>query len=383
MARHILHVDMDAFFASVEQRDNPALTGLPVIVGGLSGRGVVSTASYEARRFGVHSAMPMATARRLCPDGIFIPPDHKRYSRVSREIMAIFQRFSPAVEPLSLDEAFLDLSGMHLVAADLVAWTKKLKAAIKQETGLIASAGLAPNKFLAKLASDLDKPDGLVVITQEEAKSFLASLPVGRLPGIGKNTQAVLSSYGITTIGSLKAADRNVIAKVFGNQTDTILDLARGIDNRPVIPEHAAKSIGKENTFEKDITTLAAAQKELLRLAEETGWRLRRHGLIGQTVTLKVRYGSFKTITRSHSSEYGYYHDEDIYNTVLDMAAPIRWNDGVRLLGVSVSRLSPHAGYGGLNFGNEEKKEKRTQTIDQIKERFGENIIGRGLREKE
>ena len=253
MLRWIMHVDMDAFFASVEQLDNPSLKGLPVIVGGLSGRGVVSTCSYEARKFGVHSSMPMHMAKRLCPQGIYIQGRMRRYKEISDGIMEIFRSFSPLVEQLSVDEAFLDVTGMEGLYPDVVALGKEVKNKIYEQTGLHASVGIAPNKFLAKLASDLEKPDGLVLIKHETAAAFIVPMPVRKIFGIGKSAEAMLLQYGIDTIGKIAAADISILQKVFGINAQAVHNLACGIDNRPVVNGTEAKSIGKEHTYDKDL----------------------------------------------------------------------------------------------------------------------------------
>lgn len=255
MRRWIMHVDMDAFFASVEQFDNPELRGLPVIVGGQSDRGVVSTCSYEARVYGVHSAMPMVEARRLCPQAVFLPGRMKRYQEVSRQIMAIFNDFSPLVEPLSVDEAFMDISGMERLSGSEQAIGIKVKAAIKAATGLTASVGIAPNKFLAKLASDMQKPDGLVVIRAEDAEALLRPLPVRRIFGIGRRAEQALLQFGIATIGQIADADIHILQKALGSSAATVKQLAHGLDDRPVLNSSAAKSIGKECTFTHDLYT--------------------------------------------------------------------------------------------------------------------------------
>ena len=251
--RIIMHVDMDAFFASVEQLDHPEYRGRPVIVGGLSGRGVVSTCSYEARKFGVHSAMPMATARRLCPQAVYVQGRYHRYVELSRQIRSIFQIFSPVVEPLSIDEAFLDLTGMEALVEDATTLGEKIKQVIRQQTGLTASVGIAPNKFLAKLASDLQKPDGLVIISQEEAADFIAPLPLSRVFGLGRRSVAALENLGLRTIGQLAACPVSLLQPVLGKQAEEIRNRARGLDDRPVVPDEQRKSLGKETTFGADL----------------------------------------------------------------------------------------------------------------------------------
>lgn len=378
MLRWIMHVDMDAFFASVEQLDNPSLKGLPVIVGGLSGRGVVSTCSYEARKFGVHSAMPMHMAKRLCPQGIYIQGRMHRYKEISDGIMEIFRSFSPLVEQLSVDEAFLDVTGMEGLYPDVVALGKAVKNKVYEQTGLHASVGIAPNKFLAKLASDLEKPDGLVLIKHETAAAFIAPMPVRKIFGIGKSAEAMLLQYGINTIGKIAAADISILQKVFGINAQAVHNLACGIDNRPVINETEAKSIGKEHTYDKDLYEEADLKKAVRDLCGETGWRLRKRKLIGYTVTLKVKFSSFKTITRSITSELPVAYDEEIYALALKLMQQVRFSEGVRLLGVSISHLESEDAAPVLNFNENEKIKKRNMAVDFLKNKFGESIIKRG-----
>lgn len=378
MQRWIMHVDMDAFFASVEQLDNPELKGLPVIVGGLSGRGVVSTCSYEARKFGVHSAMPMHMAKRLCPQGVYIYPRMRRYKELSDRIMEIFHSFSPLVEQLSVDEAFLDISGMEGLYPDVVTLGKAVKEQIYSDTGLHASVGIAPNKFLAKLASDLDKPDGMVLIKPETAAAFIAPMPVRKIFGIGKSAEAALLQYGIDTIGKIAAADIKILHKVFGVNAQTVHDLARGIDNRPVVNETEAKSIGKEHTYDEDLYSFDDLRNAVRDLCGETGWRLRKKNLIGYTVTLKVKFNSFKTITRSITSELPIAYDEEIYALALKLMQQVKFTEGVRLLGVSISHLESEGTAPVLNFNENEKLKKRNAAVDFLKNKFGEKIIKRG-----
>ena len=378
MERIILHIDMDAFFASVEQRDHEEYRGKPVIIGGLGPRGVVSTASYEARKFGVHSAMPMVTARRRCPDAIFLPGDHAKYSAVSRQIFSVLARFSPVIEQLSIDEGFLDLTGMERLMADPRAYGEEIKRAVREETGLTASVGVAPNKFLAKLASDMEKPDGLVVIRPEDAERVLAPLPVSRIFGVGKKTEARLSALGFKTIGQLAAADRSRLARALGDRMAAqLIALAHGLDDRPVEPTRAAQSIGREETFDEDIHSREEAERVLLSLSEEVGWRLRREGLAARTVTLKLRFAPFDTYTRQQTFPDPVSYDEDIFKEVraLFRAFPAPPGAGIRLLGVSAGNLSTE---GELSlFDDHEKKEKLYGAIDQLKSRFGESILTR------
>ena len=378
MERIILHIDMDAFFASVEQRDHEEYRGKPVIVGGLGPRGVVSTASYEARKFGVHSAMPMVTARRRCPGAVFLHPDHARYSAVSRQIFSILSRFSPVIEKLSIDEGFLDLTGMERLMADPRAYGEEIKRAVREETGLTASVGVAPNKFLAKLASDMEKPDGLVVIRPEDAEKVLAPLPVSRIFGVGKKTEERLAALGLKTIGQLAAVDRQKLARALGDRMAAqLIALAHGLDDRPVEPVRAAQSIGREETFDEDIRSREEAERVLLALSEEVGWRLRREGLSARTVALKLRFASFDTYTRQQTFPDPVSFDEDIFSAAraLFRAFPVPPGAGIRLLGVSVGGLTEE---GELSlFDDHEKKEKLYNAIDKIKGKFGEAILTR------
>ncbi|MBO4852741.1 MAG: DNA polymerase IV [Schwartzia sp.] len=378
MNRTILHIDMDAFFAAVEQRDHEEYRGKPVIVGGLGTRGVVSTASYEARKFGVHSAMAMEIARRRCPDGIFLPVDHARYRAVSRHIFSILARFSPTIEPLSIDEGFLDLTGMERLMESPRAYGETLKRTIYEETGLRASVGIAPNKFLAKLASDLEKPDGLVVIRPENAEKILAPLPVSRIFGVGKKTEARLAAMGFRTIGQLAAADRRKLSAALGERMAAqLIALAHGRDDRPVEPVRAAQSIGREETFEKDLRAREEAERALLSLSEEVGWRLRREGLSARTITLKLRLASFDTFTRSKTFPDPLSYDEDIFAAAqtLFREFPLTPGQGVRLLGVSASNLATDAEVS--LFDDHEKKDRLYSAIDSLKGRFGETILTR------
>lgn len=375
MGRLVMHVDMDAFFAAIEQRDHEGYRGQPVIVGGLSGRGVVSTCSYEARRFGVHSAMPMVRARRLCPQGIFLPGRFERYRAVSREIFAIFARYAPVVEPLSIDEAFLDLTGMEHLMGTPLAYARKLKSEIREKTGLVASVGLAPNKFLAKLASDLRKPDGLVIVTPENMRAILDPLPVGRIWGVGRKTEQVLQRMGIRHIQELRGTPREKLAAAMGEHMAAhLLALADGQDDRPVAPREPAKSIGKEVTFPVDLQSQAEAEQVLLELAEKVGYRLRREGVKGRTVQLKLRLGNFKTYMRSRTLPEATCYDEEIYHVAQALYQSLGICQGIRLLGISVSSFDCDAEL-SLFAEQTQKKERLYAAIDRIKDKFGERGI--------
>jgi len=376
--RWIMHVDMDAFYASVEILDNPNLKGLPVIVGGRSARGVVSTCSYEARKFGVHSAMPLFEARRLCPHGVYLPVRPHRYAEMSGKIMAIFRETSPLVEQLSIDEAFLDLTGMErLGGAETIA--HQVQDRIQEELKLSASVGLAPNKFLAKLASDMDKPHGFVKITPGEAEAMLAPMPVTKIFGIGRSAEDKLKQFGIEKIGQLASADVTILRKVFGINAEQVKRLALGLDDRPVVNEEEAKSIGKENTFDYDLTDFESCRDEVLDLSGQVGWRLRRENLAGHTVTLKVKFADFHTITRSSTGDRLIAWDEEIFSLAEQMLRKINVKPGVRLLGVSVSNLFRPEDEPVLGFAEDERMQRRNRAIDSLKSKFGENIIKRGI----
>ena len=371
--RWIMHVDMDAFYASVEILDNPKLKGLPVIVGGRSARGVVSTCSYEARKFGVHSAMPLFEAKRLCPQGVFVPVRMARYAEMSAKIMKIFRETSPLVEQLSIDEAFVDLTGMErLGGAEAIA--HQVQDRIQE-----ASVGLAPNKFLAKLASDMRKPHGFVRITPEDAAGLLAPLPVTKIFGIGRSAEEKLKQFGIEKIGQLAEADVGLLRKVFGVNAEQVKRLARGLDDRPVVNEEEAKSIGRETTFDRDLTDMDSCREAVLDLCGQVGWRLRREHLAGRTVTLKVKFADFRMITRSSTGDRLIAWDEDIFLLAEQMLQKIHVKPGVRLLGVSVSSLFRPEDEPVLGFEDNERMQKRNQAIDALKSKFGENIIKRGI----
>ena len=379
----ILHCDMDAFYASVEERECPELAGKPVIVAGSADkRGVVAAANYAARKFGVHSAMPSATARRLCPHGVYLPPRIGYYAEVSREIRAIFERFTPLVEPLSLDEAFLDVTGSeHLfgTAADI---GRQIKLAVREEVRLVVSVGVAPNKFLAKIASDLRKPDALVVVPPDKVEEFLDPLPVERLWGVGKQSSKVFQGLGIRTIAQLRRCPLEVLASRFGSGGEQLWDLAHGRDARPVTPEREAKSISNETTFERDIADLEVLRAWLVDLVEQVGWRMRRHGLRGRTLQLKVRFADFSTITRSHSLPEPTDVTDELRQTADELLCgrlPPR-HLPVRLLGVGVGGLDGSGQVQGMLFDAEEqlRRCKVDDVRDRISERFGTSALRRG-----
>jgi len=400
--RVILHLDMDAFFASVEQRDRPELRGQPVIIGGLGGRGVVSTCSYEARRFGVRSAMPVAQARRLCPDGIYLFPDMARYAAVSRQMMAILSRYTPLIEKLSVDEAFLDVTGSRLLFGDGVTIARRLKAEISAELGLTASVGVSYNKFLAKLASDLEKPDGLVVLTPADIESRVHPLPVTRLWGVGKKSAEQLERLHLRTIGDVAKMDVDKMRRYLGSMADHLYALAHGRDDRPVETGREAKSVGQETTFEEDVRELAVLEATLLAQVETVARRLRQKGVEGRTVTLKLRYAPFQTITRSHTLPTATALEKPIYDTVKGLLhkCGLTSRDAIRLIGVSVGSLVP-AGTDApspeaettqqlslFDFGaapaaapktqpHDPRAQELSKAVDRLKDKFGEGILTR------
>lgn len=338
--RSIIHVDMDAFYASVEQRDQPELRGVPVIVGGLGPRGVVSTCSYEARRFGVRSAMPTAQARRLCPDGVYLWPRMARYQEVSDQVFEVFHEMTPLVEGLSLDEAFLDVTASLRLLGTVEAIGRRIKAGIKERTGLVASVGMGPNKLLAKLASELSKPDGFRAIAAASAARELAPLPVGRLWTVGQVTEQALHRLGIHTMGELAACDTARLTGALGRQAPFLQALARGEDERAVESEQAEQSIGAEHTFDQDLAELGLAESWLLRHCERIAARARERGLNGRTVTVKLREPPFITHTRQAQMRVPNASVASIYEVARSLLR--LWWKGqrhprLRLLGVSLS----------------------------------------------
>ena len=380
---YILHIDMDAFYASVEVKDNPDLQDRPVLVGGSpEQRGVVAACSYKARQFGIHSAMPMSQALRLCPDAIVLPVRMSRYVELSKQIHHIFHNYTPDVEPISIDEAFLDVTGCIQLFGSAETIGKKIKTDIKQQTNLTASAGLAPNKFLAKLASDLDKPDGFVIITEDNKQHILDPLPVSKIWGIGKVTNKELQSHGIQTIKQLRTAPNYILSMVFKNQVDDILKLAQGIDNRQVVPHTEAKSISCEETFPTDIKEKEVLLGVLQTQVEEVSQRLRAEKLQCRTLTLKIRYGDFRTITRSLTMD----KPTNTTQILLQEAQGVfnQWHKksagALRLLGFGTSGLSPEGTGQKLLFSDpqEEKQKKIDSAYDKIREKYGEDSLKRG-----
>jgi len=381
----ILHIDMDAFYASVEERDDPSLVGKPVIVGGSAeGRGVVAAANYEARRFGVHSAMATGRARRLCPHVIIIKPRIDDYAAVSRQIRDIFEQFTPLVEPLSLDEAFLDVTGSEPLFGLSAEIGRQIKRRIREELQLTASVGVAPNKFVAKIASDLKKPDGFVVVEPGEVQSFLDPLPVGRLWGVGKVTGQVFERLKVHTIGQLRQMSVASLQELFGAAGNYYWQLAHGIDDRRVVPAREAKSISNETTFTEDIADMEVLRAWLVELVEQVARRLRQHDIKGRTVELKVRFADFQTITRSLTLPEPTSSTRELLDTGVELLTkrlPAR-HQPIRLLGFGVSRLDGSGRSQQTLFDqpDRERHQELDRVADQITEKFGKLAIRRGVR---
>ncbi|AFQ44088.1 DNA polymerase IV [Desulfosporosinus meridiei] len=377
--RKILHVDMDAFYASVEQRDDPSLLGKPVVVGGRpNSRGVVSAASYEARKYGIRSAMPVAEAARRCPDAVFLPVNFKKYREVSWQIREIFLTYTPMVEPISLDEAFLDVTGSTRLfgPAEDIALTIKLR--IRQELSLTASVGFACNKFLAKLASDLKKPDGFVVVHPDKVQEFLDPLPIERIWGVGEKTAEQLHSHRINTVKDLRSLELKFLTKLFGSLGSQLYQLARGIDDRPVESDRVVKSIGRETTFESDIRDGDFLEKTLLMLAIDVGRSLRKEALRGRTVTLKVRYDDFRTLSRSRTIHRATDLDDVIFQEACSLLSELSLKQPLRLIGVTMSNLTDqHENQISLFEEPRLERENLTKVLDLVKEKYGEKSITR------
>ena len=380
-SRTILHADMDAFFAAIEQRDRPELRGKPVIVGGDGPRSVVSTCSYEAREFGVHSAMPGTTAKKLCPQGIFLPVRSEVYGKVSRQVQDVFHRYTPLVEPLSLDEAFLDVTGSSRLFGDGEAIARSIKADVLKETRLTISVGVAPCKYVAKVASDLDKPDGLVIVPPDSVTDFLAPLPVSFLWGAGKDMQGRLARLGLKTIGDVQKRSSDDLKRLLGDAAGShFFHLSRGLDDRPVVTGHAAKSVSHENTFGTDLVEREACHGFLVDQSDRVGRRLRREGLLGRTVRIKVRFGDFKTLTRQ-AAVAPTDNDFVIGEVALDLFDRV-WDGrtGIRLLGVAAGNLvrPDEPIQTDLFQSADETSGRLLRAIDNIRNRYGRHAIRHG-----
>ena len=377
--RKILHVDMDAFFTSVEQRDDPSLLGKPVVVGGrLNSRGVVSAASYEARKFGIHSALPMAEVYRRCPHAVILPVNMKKYQEVSKQIRQIFLTYTPMVEPLSLDEAFLDVTGSTSLFGSGAEIALMIKRRIQQELNLTASVGLACNKFLAKLASDLRKPDGLVVVQPDRVQEFLDPLSVERIWGVGKKTAEQLHTLNIRTVRNLRNLEQGYLTQQLGVIGSQLYLLARGIDDRPVESDRVVKSIGRETTFTTDIADREILETVLLKLSVDVGRSARKESLKGKTITLKIRYNDFRAISRSHTLTRAINLDEVIYQEVCHLLGEVALKQPLRLIGVTLSNLTDKD-ESQLSLFTEPRQdcENLTKVIDLVKEKYGETSITR------
>ncbi len=381
----ILHIDMDAFYASVEERDNPSLVGKPVIVGGSAeGRGVVAAANYESRKFGVHSAMAAARAKRLCPHAVVIKPRIDYYASVSRQIRDIFEQFTPLVEPLSLDEAFLDVTGSESIFGPSAEIGRQIKQRIRADLRLVASVGVATNKFVAKIASDLKKPDGFVVVEPDEVQTFLDPLPVGRLWGVGQVTGQVFERLAIHTIGQLRQMPLDMLNDLFGSSGEHYWQLAHGIDDRQVVPDREAKSISNETTFAEDIADMEVLRAWLVDLVEQVARRLRQHDIKGRTVELKVRFADFKTISRSLTLA----EPTNITQELLDAGVELLTTRlpsqhlPIRLLGFGVNKFNNSGASQQLLFDQpfRERHQELDRVADQITAKFGKLAIRRGAK---
>jgi DNA polymerase-4 len=379
VTRAVLHVDMDAFYASVEERDDPALAGKPVIVGWDGGRGVVAAANYEVRKFGVHSAMPMRTALKLCPHALCVRPRMQRYQEVSRQVFGVFQQFTPLVQGLSLDEAFLDVTGSQQLWGGALEIALRVKRRIRELTGLTASVGVAPNKLVAKIASELEKPDGLVVVSAPRVRAVLDPLSVRKLPGLGRKTGEKVEAAGIRTLGELRSAPDAVLWPLFGRYSAWMRERASGIDERPVQPDLEEKSISAEDTFATDIAEVRSLQHQLARLADLAATRLRARGLMAGCVGVKIRRGDFTTFTRQRAVAPPTCEGRAVAGVSAELLA--RWlaaNPGakLRLLGVVLTELTP-ASQLGL-FEEARPQSRLDAALDEARARFGSRALRRG-----
>ena len=378
--RAILHVDMDAFYASVEQRDNPELRGKPVVVGGGSNRGVVAAASYEVRQFGVRSAMPMSEATRRCPQLIRVAPRMSHYKDVSSQIFEIFRSYTPLVEGLSLDEAFLDVTGSRALHGSGPHIAQSIKNTIREKTRLTASVGVAENKLVAKIASDLDKPNGLAIVTTENCRETLDPLPVQVIPGIGRQTLSRLHAVNIQTIADLRLAADHDLEPIFGRFTQRTRDRASGIDSRPVVSDREEKSVSAEETFDVDLSDRSRMDRELLALAETTAKRLRKSNLQAGTIQVKIRQSDFQTFTRQKSLQPPTNNTEQIYGMARELLTA--WLESnpdarIRLLGVGSSKLSPAEQRDLFDFEGDPAQDGVDKALDDIQDRFGAASVGR------
>ncbi len=387
----IIHLDLDAFFASVEQRDNPAYQGKPLIVGGISGgklsnsnRGVVCAASYEARKYGVHAGMPIWEARQKCPQGIFVTSQINKYLEASKKFFQICSNYTPLIEPLSIDEVFLDVSGCESLFGSSETIGRKIKERVYQELELKVSVGIAENKFLAKIATNLGKPNGFYIIPLKDIQKIVYPLPISALWGIGKKTEELLKKSGIYLVEQLARMPDSILENLLGKNGKKIKLLAQGIDESPVIPPSTAKSIGKETTYSTNIIEKEKLIKELLKLSQLVAYNVRKKGYKGRTITLKVRFQNFTTFNRSKTLENPTHLDDIIFKTVVELLDKVRHKKGgIRLLGIKLSNLTLGKGIKQLKFLRDEvdkkddKLEQLTQSLDKIREKFGSKSITR------
>ncbi len=379
----IVHIDMDCFFVAVERTRDPSLVGKPVVVGGsaLGSRGVVTSASYEARRYGVHSAMPIAAARKLCPQAVFVPGTLGIYGKVSREIRKVFESWAPAVEMTSIDEAYLDLTGCERCYGPALGTVDKILAEVRATFGLDLSAGMATNRLVAKVASKCAKPSGLLQVLPGREREFMAGLRLGDVPGVGEVLESRLRAMGLATVDDLQQLDKPLLERAFGAAGHWLYEMARGRGRTEVEPERAqAKSVGNSVTFNQDTVDRAFLDAVLYRLSEKVGARVRKKGMVGRTVSLRLRYSDFKTVTRSSSSSPGTCSDQQIFEQVRALMIPLlERRVRVRLLGVTLSKLRPSDGQYGLFTVERQKREERLySTVDAIRGKYGFDLVRKG-----
>jgi DNA polymerase-4 len=384
----ILHIDMDAFFASVEQMDDPSLQGQCVIVGGQSQRGVVAAASYEARKYGIHSAMPIFQARQRCKDLIIVPPRRKRYAELSHRMLAVLEQFSPLVEPVSIDEAFMDITGCQRLYGDPRQIARAIKERIKSELGLSCSVGVAPNKFLAKIASDMDKPDGLTMITPEQVQSFVDSLEIHKVPGVGRRACQILQDLGIRTLGQVKGYPENLLVRKMGKFAHRLTELARGHDLSAVTPHSEVKSVSTETTLSRDTRDRHELSRCLLTQSQSVARDLRRKCMRARTINLILKTSDFQRHSRSRTLDKPVQSAERIYQTALDLLKTFPLTQAVRLVGVGAASLQPDWMpvqadlFPDPQHNLDSKWEKVDRALDAVADRFGESAVKRGKHER-
>ena len=373
---------MDAFFAAIEVLDDPSLAGKPVIVGGTTKRGVVSTANYEARRFGVHSAMPIFIAKEKCAHGIFLPVRKERYTEVSRKILDILEDFTPSIEQVSIDEAYLDITGTEELFGSPEEIVRRIKEKIRRETGLTCSIGVAPNKVLAKIGSDMNKPDGMTIILGNDVEEFLSRLPVEKIPGVGKRSLERLQRYGIKMVGDLRRFSEERLSKEFGKFGHRLYELAKGADASPVVAHGEAKSIGSEETLPSDTGDLGILKGHVGSHAKRVAWRLRKEGLKGSTITIKIKFSDFSAITKSHTLAEATDSSKTISESAVKLLSNQPLRAKARLIGVTVSNLEKGAEDAQLGLFEKElnkvKERNVDQAMDKVREKFGTKAITRG-----